>query len=69
MACHHSGKKGASEAKSAVQKLQSELGELKNSTATKKSVSSLEARVETVKGVADKAKQQCSDLKSRLSSS
>ena len=66
---NHSGKKDASEAKSAVQKLQSELGELKNSTATKKSVSSLEARVETVKGVADKAKQQCSDLKSRLSSS
>ena len=66
---NHSGKKDASDAKAAVQKLQTELGELKSSTASKKFVTSLESRIETVKGVADKAKQQCSDLKSRLASS
>ena len=66
---NHSGKKDASEAKVAVQKLKGELGEFRNTTATKKSVSSLETRVETVKGVADKAKQACADMKSRLSSS
>ena len=66
---NHSGKKDASEAKVAVQKLKGESGELRNTAATKKSVSSLETRVETVKGVADKAKQACADMKSRLSSS
>ena len=40
---NHSGRKDAAEAKLAVQKVQSELGELKNSTASKKSVSALEA--------------------------
>ena len=66
---NHSGKKDASEAKTAVQKLQAEVTELKGSTATKRSVTALEARVETIKSVADKAKQQCADLKSKLSSS
>ena len=65
---NHSGKKDASEAKTAVQKLQAEVTELKGSTATKRSVTTLESRVETIKSVADKAKQQCADLKSKLSS-
>ena len=51
----NSGKKDASEAKAAILKLSSTVSDLKDSFASKKSISSLESRIETIKKVSDKA--------------
>ena len=51
----NSGKKDASEAKAAIAKVTATVADLKDSFATKKALSSLESRIETVKKVADKA--------------
>ena len=51
----NSGKKDASEAKAAILKLSTTVSDLRDNFATKKAMSSLESRLETVKKVADKA--------------
>lgn len=67
---NHTGKKDAAEAKVAVLKLEGELKELKERSATKRSVTLLEGHVESIKIIApDKAKQQCADLRALVASS
>ncbi len=51
----NSGKKDASEAKAAIAKVTATVAELKDGYATKKALSALESRIDTVKRVADKA--------------
>ena len=51
----NSGKRDASEAKASISKLSDIVSSLKESCATKKSVSQLESRLDSVKKTADKA--------------